>query len=195
MFLDREDVMNGEQEETNEFLVRDLREKIKSKMDIAKTLGAIFAGLLAAIVTFVSSSQLSSGLGNDHCWSQCVPFEDFYRYTFLFAILFTTVAVVLFFGTMYAYDRILMPRQFWKNDHSADALYRLMSESWSRLFNVASFFLAVCFLDFTIVLLKFGISEIVALVGCVVIAVIYSRFAVERIRFLDYGDRASLGTI
>ncbi|MER8524178.1 hypothetical protein NKH56_33635 [Mesorhizobium sp. M1076] len=187
VFLDMEDVMHGEQELSDESLVRDIREKIKVKMDIAKTLGAFFAGLLAAVVTFVSDSkaldQILSGAGNGHCWSRCIPYGAFYKYTFLSAVLFTTVAVVMFFSAMYAYDRLLMPRQFWQDEHSASILYRLMSQSWNRLFNVASFCLAIGLLNFAIVLLRFGVAEIVFLFGCAGIALIYSRFAVRRIRF------------
>lgn len=86
VFLDMEDVMNGERERIDEFLVRDLRGKIKAKMDIAKTLGAFFAGLLAAVITFVSDSKELDRIlavpgmvlaGRD------VPPGSFYKYIFL----------------------------------------------------------------------------------------------------------------
>ncbi|MGO8368314.1 hypothetical protein ACC808_07655 [Rhizobium ruizarguesonis] len=182
--------MNGEREKIDECLLRDLREKIKAKMDIAKTLGAFFAGLLAAVITFVSDSreldQLLNGAGNGPCWSRCIPPGCFYKYTFLAAVLFTTVAVVLFFQTMHAYDRLLMPRQFWKDTHSAPILYELMSKSWNRLFNFASFCLAIGLVCFVVVLLRLGIAEIFLLAGCAGAAIIYSLLVVRRVRFVDY---------
>ncbi|MER9924444.1 hypothetical protein NKJ84_16060 [Mesorhizobium sp. M0048] len=161
--------------------VNELKEKIKAKMDVAKTLGAFFAGLLAALIAFVGdSAKLKDVLESTRCHF-CLGIDIplvggiIYKYMFLVAILSTTISIVLFFSTMYAYDRLLMPREFWEEKHSAEVLYTSMSEAWNKLFNMAIVFLAVGLCSFVFVLLQMGLIEIATLILCVAGALLYSR--------------------
>ncbi|MGO7359988.1 hypothetical protein ACCS66_35520 [Rhizobium ruizarguesonis] len=181
--------MNGEEDLTDDErkLIGDLKEKIKAKMDVAKTLGAFVTGVLLAIIAIVGdTNKLGDVLGEKKCQVCIVSWPDVsnvYKYVFFVAIVSTAVSVVLFFCTMYAYDRLLMPRYFWTKRHSVELLYVAMSKAWNRLFNGAIFALAVGLGSFVFVLIRMGLLEILLLVLGVASAVVYSLWAVPRIKF------------
>lgn len=184
-----ENVMNGDQDRTEDekYLIESLREKIKAKMDVAKTFGAFFTGLLTAVIALISDrGKLETIIGGDEygfCAPQCHLLGNFYRYAFFSSVIFIAIAVVLFFRAMYAYDRLLMPRYFWTEKRSVKDLYDLMSEAWNNLFNIAACLLAVGLLGFAVVLLRLDKIEMLVLVGLLGAAVLISELAVTRIRF------------
>ncbi|MER8605552.1 hypothetical protein NKH48_17605 [Mesorhizobium sp. M1233] len=169
-------------------LIGNLQDKIKAKLDVAKTLGAFFTGLLAALIAFVGdSTKLDDVLdgGPCHfCLFITMPVHGcVYKYAFLLAILSTTVSVILFFSTMYAYDRLLMPREFWDEEHSAQALYVSMSEAWNKLFNAAIACLAIGLTSFVFALLRMGFIEIIVFAVFVGGALVYSKCKVPPKKF------------
>ena len=122
-----------------------LREKIKSKMDTAKVLGAFLTGLLAvaadALLTRVQPSNAS-------LWLAAI------------GLTMLALAIVLYFVTLFLYDALLMPARFWSSrapkTRIADdrrrrrilrppgpdvwVLYEGMLRVWTRAFVPATFF-------------------------------------------------------
>lgn len=123
-------------------VVEQLREKIRSKMEIAKLLSAfISAGLGFLLSSLVDAARLEV-VGDRH-WAVSVSA----------ALLF--VAIGLYLATMYAYDSLLMPSRFWgeapqnagKRPQWIVArppssvqwiLYQNMVRVWSKLFTPAT---------------------------------------------------------
>jgi phosphohistidine phosphatase SixA len=122
---------------TDKETLKDLREKVKSKMDVAKVLG----GFIAAALTFFLNSLLGDVTLGDVEASEALRLGA--------AACFFT-AVVLYLATMYFYDRLLMPLRFWEeNRPNASAprwlvcrppgsaiwiIYQNMLRIWRRLF-------------------------------------------------------------
>jgi phosphohistidine phosphatase SixA len=99
-----------------------LREKIKSKMESAKLLGAVLTGLLTFIIgapkefipSTVSSEIAGAGASQSavktSAWMSANP--DLII-CFGLAIAALVVGMFLFFAAYIAYDSLLMPKQFW----------------------------------------------------------------------------------
>ena len=77
-----------------------LREKIKSKMDTAKVLGAFFTGLLAVAA--------------DALLTRDQPSKESLRFAAIGLTMFA-LAIVLYFVTLFLYDALLMPTRFWSS--------------------------------------------------------------------------------
>jgi hypothetical protein len=124
--------------------MEDLKEKIKSKMDIAK--------LLSAFITTALGFLLSSLIDKDKMDYICE-----YKWALYTSAGSFLTAVGLYLATMYAYDRLLMPTRFWghkplpedPNDRlkwlvwrppssALWVLYQNMMRIWYSLFTVAT---------------------------------------------------------
>jgi phosphohistidine phosphatase SixA len=81
---------------------REIREKIKSKMDIAKLLSVFITGSLSFLLSSLIDKQRMDSIG-DHAWALNTS-----------AVLFF-MSIGLYLATMYAYDRLLMPSRFWSD--------------------------------------------------------------------------------
>lgn len=126
----------------DEQVIKDLQEKIRSKMDVAKLLsGFITAGLGFLLASLVDTGRVEA-LG-DRLWAAYLSA----------GLLF--VSIGLYLATMYAYDSLLMPHRFWgetprnarrrpswivaRPPSSAQwILYQNMIRIWSRLFTPAT---------------------------------------------------------
>lgn len=111
-----------------------LTDKIKSKLDVAKTLGAVLAPSLGAAIAF--SPEFTS----------CDPYRLFHEILFWLSIGCLAVSMLLYFATVYSYDQLLMPEAFWKKGkYSQDRLFKLMIKAWRHLFipATASLFLGL----------------------------------------------------
>lgn len=87
-------------EETKE-LMEDLYRKIDSKMKLAGILGSLLTGILVFLLKSLLDSDYLSRL------SYQVQTALFVSTVFLF------IALGLYLGTMYAYDRLMMPVRYW----------------------------------------------------------------------------------
>jgi hypothetical protein len=96
---------------------RDLREKVRSKIDVAKVLGGAITLTLGWVLT---SSE----------------FDKTKAVTQL-AIVALIVSLALYLSTVDSYDSLLMPSRFWSFDPRADApslIHREMVRVWMGLF-------------------------------------------------------------
>jgi hypothetical protein len=120
---------------TDEEATRALRDKIRSKMDVAKVYGALGTGLLVFLLQ--QGAQPNSALTGT--WE-------------LSALLLFGSGTTLYVATLFSYDRLLMPKQFWsagrpgrrprwlvRRPPSADrwVLYQNMMHTWRWLFGMA----------------------------------------------------------
>jgi phosphohistidine phosphatase SixA len=123
---------------------KDLREKIKSKMNLAGILGGIITAVLGVLF-----GLLLDGIK----WTDL---EDAQRLEAQIATGCFLVALGLYLVTVYAYDRLLMPSRFWGEKHvkkgkepkwlvrrppSSETwvLYQNMMRVWNYLFTPATF--------------------------------------------------------
>jgi hypothetical protein len=79
--------------------IDELREKIKSKMEVAKLLGGFMSLVLGGVL--LAPGRLKELGDGDDTWAVAVAAVSF------------LVAIGLYLRTMYAYDTLLMPRRFW----------------------------------------------------------------------------------
>jgi len=83
--------------------LKELKEKIKSKMEIAKLLGVAITTVLAFLLGYLVDETKVAGLRN--YWGAELALR-------LSTVAFL-IATALYLATMYAYDRLLMPTRFW----------------------------------------------------------------------------------
>ena len=124
---------------TNEEEVnKQLREKIKSKMDVAK----FFAGFITVFlgVAFKDVSNLASD-----------P-DKLIRFSAQGGMLFILGSLAFSVSAMFAYDRLMMPVALWAQNPNwtqqainKDDLYHQMTDAWRHLFvpAVAAFFVGL----------------------------------------------------
>lgn len=142
-----------------------LVDKIKSKLDVAKVLGAVLAPSLAAAI------GLSQGNPSHD------PYPLFHQIAFWLSIGLLAISMLLYFATVYSYDQLLMPREFWKKKkYDESRLFELMIKVWQRLFIPATAALGLGLLAFAIAKLKVA-PDVAALIsfGLLLAAVIASR--------------------
>jgi hypothetical protein len=127
-------------------------QKIRSKMDAAKVLGAFITGLVAFL--FAQLLGLPSSGTNDTT-----------RWLMILAILSTSAAAWLYFATLYAYDALQMPQTFWEDEPPPSdptnrpgwlvwrppssatwVLYQNMLRTWNCLFRPATVLIGVALL-------------------------------------------------
>jgi hypothetical protein len=120
--------------------IEDLRDKIKSKMDIAKLLGGFMTLVLGGVV--LAPDRLDELSREGDRWAVYVA-----------AVAFL-IAIGLYLRTMYAYDALLMPRRFWGEEapggdpprwlvrrppaSASWILYQNMLHIWTFLFTPAT---------------------------------------------------------
>jgi phosphohistidine phosphatase SixA len=127
----------------DEGAINDIKEKIKSKMEIAKLLSVFITTGLAFLLGSIVDEAKMRYLG-DHIWAFHIS-----------AGLFLA-GVFLYLATMYAYDRLLMPTRFWEEAPPEDpekrpkwlvwrppssalwVLYQNMMRIWRYLFTGAT---------------------------------------------------------
>lgn len=80
--------------------IDEIKEKIRSKMDIAKVLSVFITTALTILLGLLVDQEKVDYIGN-HLWSIYVSAGLFFA------------AVALYLATLYAYDRMLMPIRFW----------------------------------------------------------------------------------
>jgi phosphohistidine phosphatase SixA len=127
--------------EEKQELRKDLREKIDSKMKLAGILG----GLIIGILTFLLKSLLDKEF--------LTNLDILGQWIFFVAAIFFFLALGLYLGTIYAYDRLMMPTRFWserarikeqkwlvQRPPGSDLwiLYQNMVRIWYRLFTPAT---------------------------------------------------------
>lgn len=166
-----------------------LREKIKSKTELAKVFGSFIIG----VMVFLAGVAFDTG--------KLTPLTGWQKIVLCGAAVCFALSGGLYFATIYAYDRLMMPSRFWgeKRGERPDWLVRRPPSSdtvvvqqnmvriWNRLFVPASFFgFAGSLLVVSVVLsrivapdslLILGITIVVS--GCVMVA-IYRWYAVFR---------------
>jgi formate hydrogenlyase subunit 3/multisubunit Na+/H+ antiporter MnhD subunit len=108
-------------------VTRELREKIKSKMAVAK----FFAGFITFLTGFLLKERCFDDLPSR------------------IGVLFLVSAIGFCIAAVFAYDRLLMPRKYWLSLHEdaetegrfQNEIHRNMTQSWKVLFVPA----VVCF--------------------------------------------------
>ena len=149
-----------------------LREKIKSKMDVAK----FFAGFITVFL----------GIAFKDLTSLAADQNEMIRFATQGGMLMILAALALSVATVFAYDRLLMPPQFWANPlYSDDLLRHLMVMAWARLFvpAVGTFFAAL--LGFLIAVTKQLVPAVVIwLVPVTIALLIYLPYS-KKIEFQD----------
>jgi len=141
--------------------IEDLRDKIKSKMDIAKLLGGFMTLVLGGVV--LAPGRLDELSRGGDRWAVYVA-----------AIAFL-IAIGLYLRTMYAYDTLLMPRRYWGEgapgrhrprwlvrrppSSAAWILYQNMLHVWTFLFTPATVAVAVGLLALAYAALDPGLLE------------------------------------
>jgi len=121
--------------------IEELRDKIKSKMEVAKLLGGFMTLVLGGVV--LAPDRLDALASGGDRWA-----------VYAAATLFL-IAIGLYLRTMYAYDALLMPTRFWAEaapgtrvprwlvrrppSSAAWILYQNMLYVWTYLFTPATF--------------------------------------------------------
>jgi hypothetical protein len=141
--------------------IEDLRDKIKSKMDIAKLLGGFITLVLGGVVLAPGRLEELSRGGDQ--WAVYVAAVSF------------LIAIGLYLRTMYAYDTLLMPKRYWGEgvpggrtprwlvrrppSSAAWILYQNMLHVWTFLFTPATVAVAVGLLALAYAALEPGWPE------------------------------------
>jgi hypothetical protein len=111
----------GPSEETT---IKDLREKIGSKMDVAKFLGTF----ITALVTFVLGKRFDALKAAGANPAQPIPPVQTWLWWITIALLAT--AALLCFAALFYYDTLLMPNRYWTS-HARRLRLRRLSR-WPR---------------------------------------------------------------
>lgn len=127
--------------EKNKELIENLYRKIDSKMKLAGILGSLFIGILVFLLKSLLDSEYLSKL-------------NYQAQTALFmATVFLFIALGLYLGTMYAYDRLMMPVRYWAErsqwkerkwlvqrppGSATWVIYQNMVRTWNCLFTPAT---------------------------------------------------------
>jgi hypothetical protein len=156
---------------SNQNTAEQLREKIKSKMDVAK----FFAGFITVFlgVAFRDLSNLAA---------------DSSRLVSFFAqagMLFILGALAFSVSTMFAYDRLMMPPALWKVPPSNDDIYHQMVDAWQRLFVPAVATLFISLLSFIIAVTKQLVPSLVLWIVPMIAALLCYRAFSKRQGFID----------
>jgi phosphohistidine phosphatase SixA len=127
-----------------------ITQKIKSKMDTAK----VFGGFVTAVLTFVVSQYATTA-----------PKTTYWAAVRGASLAALAMAILLYLMTLFWYDRLLMPRRFWRilGGGKADALskvmrrppssavwvlYQNMQRTWRLLFVPATYAAAIGIVGF-----------------------------------------------
>ena len=182
---------------------KQLREKIKSKMDTAKLLGTFILFLLGIVLGIISDNNKFSSLTAPKATPRSffslseIGLTDLINVD-LHAIMVISVvclfaAAVLFLMSMYAYDRLLMPTRFWAEgikkssptwlpqrppSSSLLILQKNMERVWMCLFTPAVFFVLLSLIGFAFVVMRINpIEYVLAVIVFGVLIFVYHRHA------------------
>lgn len=160
--------MSKPRNKADEEVTKELREKIKSKMDVAK----FFAAFIAISIT-LSSSKLSDWINDTRQICYLPP---------VLGVFLIVASLAFSVATMYAYDRLLMPPEFWEEAPKENlniTLYEEMKSTWINLFRYAvyTFFGGLlCF--FTCVLINTNYFSIIGLwIVPIIVLIIYEKYS------------------
>jgi phosphohistidine phosphatase SixA len=134
-------------EPTDDTTAEQLRNKIASKMDVAKVFGGVVTLAVGIVLTLLADSKKVAALPH--------PVAAY------FAAAALATALVLYVSTLYAYDSLLMPTRFWATavrkrrrrssiverppSSASLVLQQNMINIWSRQFTVANFLVVAGF--------------------------------------------------
>ena len=134
-------------EPTDDKTAEQLRQKIASKMDVAKVFGGVVTLAVGIVLNLLADSNKVAALSH--------PVAAY------FAAAALAIALVLYVSTLYAYDSLLMPTRFWatavakrrrrssvveRPPSSANlVLQQNMINIWSRQFTMANFLVVAGF--------------------------------------------------
>jgi hypothetical protein len=93
---------------SEEATIKDLLDKIRSKMDTAKFLGAF----ITALVTFVLGKWLDA-LKAAAANNQPIPISPGQHWLWLLTVVLLLLAAMLCFAALFFYDTLLMPARYW----------------------------------------------------------------------------------
>ncbi|NGO55563.1 hypothetical protein [Allomesorhizobium camelthorni] len=116
------DLKSGSADATGDDSEKEIREKIKGKMESAKLLGAVLTGLLTfvlgvpkdmlpAVASGVTASAGQTGAGVDMSAWMAINLD--LLVCFGGAVVALVAGASLFFAAYFAYDSLLMPTRFW----------------------------------------------------------------------------------
>jgi phosphohistidine phosphatase SixA len=142
----------------------ELRDKIKSKMDVTKVLGGF---IFATLAILLDTSKIKSLIDDQVLWNGVNL-----RYNAaLVAAVLLILAGSLYMATLFAYDRLLMPIRFWSEaldgeqprwlvarppSSSAYVLYQNMMRIWTWMFLPATVCVICGFFIFTAAVFRPG---------------------------------------
>jgi phosphohistidine phosphatase SixA len=168
----------------NEEAINDIKDKIKSKMEIAKLLSVFITTGLAFLLGSIVDKAKVDYLG-DYIWA-----------LYISAGLFL-VGGALYLATMYAYDRLLMPTRFWEETPPRDpekrpkwlvwrppssalwVLYQNMMRIWRYLFTGATYAVILGLLFFAYAVFKSKEPFVfvgIAVAGAILFAIYHKIF-------------------
>ena len=155
----------------NQDTTEQLREKIKSKMDVAK----FFAGFITVFlgVAFRDLSNLAADS------NRLVSFSG------QAGMLFILGALAFSVSTMFAYDRLMMPPALWRVPPSNDDLFHQMVRAWQRLFVPAVATFVIGLLGFIIAVTKHLLPSVVLWIVPIIAAFLCYRDFSKRQGFID----------
>ena len=133
-----------------------------------------------------------------------------YKWIVLASVSLLLGAIVLYFATVYTYDRLLMPPQRWRSRdgrgfrirkvfsnierdypgiddlaNQSNFLYQNMIYAWSHLFNPATFLLGVGLMLFAYALTKPDLAQSAILLAVPLAAFVYARLLYPHINVSD----------
>lgn len=148
-----------------------LRDKIKSKMEVAK----FFAGFITLFLG-VAFKDIANLAADPHSWI---------RLSAQGATLLVLGALAFSVATMFAYDRLMMPPVFWTPRPTDEDLYHQMVRAWQRLFvpAVATFFVGL--LGFLTAVTKQFVPSLVLWLVPITAAFLCYRSISRKQNFLD----------
>jgi hypothetical protein len=171
---------------TDDATLAALRDKIKSKMEVAKYLGSF---ILAILALFLDPAKMAKLPGGESAGVRPLTLQDIdWAYTSaLLAAGLLVSASVLYLATLYAYDRLLMPSRFWRQQPDAwdrkrrwpvqmppssttYILYQNMTHIWNSMFLPATGLVVVAAICLTYAALRpDGLIFVVAVTLCAVV--------------------------
>ncbi|MEN8166142.1 MAG: hypothetical protein ABFR65_01535, partial [Pseudomonadota bacterium] len=192
---------------TDDETFEQLRDKIKSKMDMAKLLGTFIVFLLGILLGILSDEKKLQFLTEScaHTRSflgglsgmEIADRNEIYLVTIAISVISLFLSVVFYLISMYAYDRLLMPTRFWAEEGKGGSprwlpqrppsssllvLQVNMIRIWRLLFTPATVFVVLSLIGFALVVMRADPLEYI--LGVVVLGLsvyFYYRFARPRL--------------
>ncbi len=151
--------------------IDELKDKIRSKMEVAR----YFTGFIT----------ISTSLAFDKIHNDTFQNFDWLEKLFIGFGLFTlSISLGLCIVTMYAYDRELMPYNFWSNkkvnltsEDQNNLLYCEMKKAWRRLFTPAVICFFISFIIFEFIKFKNPYIVIVSFLGLIFVVIFYKNYS------------------